>query len=239
MNLLRQAENELDIYEKQVQASTADSTDWKYAKSMIWCLRRLCRAVFPIIEKQGHSDSSYAVLMSMFIQLLWGKPLSALTDNFDEFNEITEEQIDDESNVTLYQSKRVSSFFMRVHKDGSKTFSDIDRVICTDGNTTWTNGYITKYVDSIYPITVPYMPERYIAEVNEYLLYDAPDKGDFDTIELVSIKFPDGTVDTKHSAVFTCHGDMETFEKITKKEFQARKAEVKDKSEEIDNEGRD
>ena len=137
----------------------------------------------------------------------------------DTYTELEKQTLED-------NQREIDELSSRVNLDYNKSYNDVDRVVCYDGRSSWHNGFISRYVNKLYPMEFPYMPERYTVMAKEYLLYDDKSVLDFDTFDIQSIRLPDGTVDTEHSAVFTCHGDMTQWEEISREEFESRKAEV-------------
>ena len=69
------------------------------------------------------------------------------------------------------------------------------RIICVDSenpSNCWSNGFISKIVDELCPIKMPYMPEskEYKVYCKEFLTDRK--NGDFDTIAVFYVKLPDG-----------------------------------------------
>lgn len=97
--------------------------------------------------------------------------------------------------IGSHQCPRMSSLFMKIDNEGNVRYSDVNRVTTrvVSNGTTWHNGLITRIVDEMYPITLPYMPtgKKFVANVEEFL-FD-PANGDYDAIRFVSLIKPDGT----------------------------------------------
>ena len=90
----------------------------------------------------------------------------------------------------------MSALFKHIDVDGTVSYKDVDRVITKklNNNTTWSNAFITKLIDEMYPITFPYMPDKpFVANIKEYLFNTY--NGDYDAIHFVSLKHPDGTLE--------------------------------------------
>lgn len=74
-----------------------------------------------VFQKQGHSGYSAQTVAHLFYKLIKGEPLTPLTDNIDEWNEVSD---------NLFQSNRVSNVFIDKTKDSrpytldGKSFSD-------------------------------------------------------------------------------------------------------------------
>lgn len=93
-----------------------------------------------------------------------------------------------------YQSTRMSSLFKDVYSDETVQYHDTNRVYCMDKNG-WEfyNGFISGFIHGLYPIKLPYQPGNPYIVFTEDFLFD-PKNGDFDTMELISVTLPDGTV---------------------------------------------
>lgn len=88
----------------------------------------------------------------------------------------------DDSDV--YQCKRISSLFKNVYSDGTVKYNDVDRIRCVDINNphnTYYSGLVTKIIDEMLPIALPYMPGKPIKVYCEEFLTDEKN-GDFDTV---------------------------------------------------------
>lgn len=97
--------------------------------------------ILDVFVNQGHSGFSAGYVINAITRLMNWKPLTPLTGNEDEWNEVT---------TDTKQNKRCSSVFM--HEDG--TAYDIDAITVSDnGGITWfRSGRFRK------PITFPYLP---------------------------------------------------------------------------------
>ena len=74
--------------------------------------------IIEVFARQGHSGYSASVTTSIVEKLMRYEPLTALTYNPDEWNDVSEM-----SNKPMWQNKRKSSVFS---EDGGKTHYDID-----------------------------------------------------------------------------------------------------------------
>lgn len=149
-------------------------------------------------------------------RLLNGWNLTAIEDTPDAWNLVA--KTDD---TEKYQCRRCFSLFKDVDKKtGEVTYVDSDRVICTDGKATYTNGFITKLITDEYPITMPYWPNgRYTVHTADFALSAEP--GVFDTMALFDVTLPDGTVVPLNIYFKETEGG---FENITEEEYESRKA---------------
>lgn len=103
-----------------------------------------------IFSKQRHSGFVAYYCLSAFNRLANFKPLTPLTGEDDEWEEVEPE---------LYQNKRYSSVFKR-GKDG-KAYNINGKVFSDDNGETWYySKYSRIYID--FPYTVPESPEEVI-----------------------------------------------------------------------------
>lgn len=99
--------------------------------------------IIEVFQRQGHSGTTGAYTIRLVSRLLGFKPLTPITGEDSEWNEITDK---------LEQNRRVSSVF-RKNKDNSTAY-DIDaRIFSDDGGKTW-----FSRSGSSKPIEFPYMP---------------------------------------------------------------------------------
>lgn len=89
----------------------------------------------------------------------------------------------------------MSSLFKYVAKDGSVSYSDLNRCYCASkekSSINWFNGFISSIYDEMYPITMPYMPNnKPDIIVRDTLLTDRKN-GDYDTIAILYIRRANG-----------------------------------------------
>lgn len=133
------------------------------------------RDILEIIEKfsgQGHSGFSAGYALSVLDRLLRFKPISPLTGEDEEWNEV--------SPRGEYQNKRCSSVF----KNADGAAYDIDAIIVSDdGGITWlSSGRFRKEVT--FPYVVPTFPERVYIEYTE----DVPPGFTGDEYEIITDK---------------------------------------------------
>lgn len=110
--------------------------------------------VMKLIDSQGHSGMYYSLLVNYLERLLNEIPLSPLTDNNSEWSkwEYTNGKKDNRQNL-----RRPSVF---QYADGS--IKDNDRVITYFAEDTipCRTGSDGRIIDKLFPISLPYMPER-------------------------------------------------------------------------------
>ena len=96
-----------------------------------------------VLCKQGHSNWSATYVINMFDRLSHYLPLTPLTGEDDEWNEVSD---------GLYQNKRYSAVF----KNADGAYNVDGKIFSDDGGETW---FTNK--DSRIPISFPYMPPRH------------------------------------------------------------------------------
>ena len=92
-----------------------------------------------------------------------------------------------------FQCKRMSSLFKTIASDGTTTYSDVGRVCGVNANSpdvAFTNGLMTRLIDKLFPITMPYLPatKKYRVFSEDFLV--DPKNGDYDTIAYLYILTP-------------------------------------------------
>lgn len=188
MSMYDWARQEVQLAKAELKRNKNDE-----AQYMIACYDSALRA-YEKLMKDGHSGTSFAITRGILEKLMYEIPLTPIEDK-----EIMWEQIYNRGNESVFRHKRMPSLFKMVNKKtGIIRFSDNDRILCKNPVDTssayFSNGFITKIIDGMFPIEFPYMPtkEKYIAYVTEFLM--DPVNGDFDTMNLVSVKLPTGEI---------------------------------------------
>lgn len=139
---------------------------------------RINNQILEIIEKfskQGHSGFSASYALSILERLLRFKPITPLTGEDDEWNEVYEK-----NGLIHCQNRRCSSVFMDKDKHGNIIHcEDIDAYVVSDnGGITWfSSGRFRKTVT--FPYTPPTHAEKIYIEYigNECeVITDKPDR---------------------------------------------------------------
>lgn len=247
MTLTSWAEKEIELAKKRERGDNNDD-GWDYGCA---CYDSAFKAYKALME-DGHSGMSYSLTIGILERLLHNIPLSPITD--DDFEEVRDhfgqEWLDDCGLISTQQCKRRGSVWKDTHKDGTITYHDNSRYYCQNVNNSWntcTSGRAMKYLDELFPITMPYTPSinKYVIVTDDFL-YDESQKrwNDWDTEAYFEIITPEGEhveLNKFYKIVFS--GEYETipatetvkekqkpiFEKveITKEEYLERKAAVK------------
>lgn len=186
MSMYDWARQEVQLAKAELKRNKNDE-----AQYMVACYDSALGA-YEKLMKDDHSGTSFAITRGILEKLMHKIPLMPIEDT-----EIMWEHVYDHENESVFQHKRMSSLFKKVNKKtGIIQFSDVDRILCKNPVDTssayFHNGFITRIIDGMFPIEFPYMPtkEKYVAYVTDFLM--DPANGDFDTMNLVSVKLPNG-----------------------------------------------
>ena len=196
-NTLKWAEKEVEIWKE----------DYKNDPDVVYisgCVESAMKAFKSLLEDE-HSGMSIRLTRDILNTLIDGKPLTLLTNNKDEWSQISDNE---------WQNKRYSKLFKTVDEDGVPHYRDIGRFVCIDKNNHYfSNGFIFSEVEKLVdPIEMPYYPGQNIRiYVNEYKFTDKP--GDFDTI-FIDECFSTYTGEIKVNAWYT-ENDEGYMQKVT------------------------
>ena len=186
---------------------------------------------FETLCNQGHSGLSIKLTQSILNRLIDGRPLTPIEDTPDVWNDITELK---EDGTVEYQCNRMSSLFKKVHTDGSVEYTDVGRVYGVDihnPDLTYSSGLLTKIINEMFPIKMPYMPasKSYKFVTTDFLV--DPKNGDFDTMALFTLTEPSGEKTMEVNRYFRApeEGEEETYpgwveiseDEYTKRVFRA------------------
>lgn len=177
----------------------------------------------------GHSGMSFGFTKNILIRLMEGLPLRPITDEdfFDNRGEIicleTEEDLRKRGLKSHTQCPRMSSLFREEALDGKITYSDINRYYCIDvhnPNISYANGTAKRIIGEMFPINMPYYPQKGKYKVyTEDFLTDVKN-GDFDTKAFFYCITPEG--EKVEINRFFAEKDHKWVE-ISKEEYEQRK----------------
>ena len=171
---------------------------------------------YKCLEKDQHSGMSWSITTGILTRLMNGLPLTPITE--DDFVGVAKSSLSEE-----YQCSRMSSLFENIAKDGTITYSDIDRQYCVnaDNPKNTFNSWKDKVVDELFPITLPYYPVtgKYKVYTRDFLLNKK--NGDYDTSAVLYIVTPDGEK-VKVNRYYKEDKKTHKFVQISKKEYDAR-----------------
>ena len=191
MSMSEWAKREIEIVCKRERGDKPE-TEWDYGCA---CYESAYKA-FQSLVGDGHSGMSIWFTKNILNRLIDGKPLTAIEDTPDVWNECTWNSKDKRS----YQCKRMSSLFKDVYPDGRVEYHDNNHSYCVNRDDpdgpAWSNGFISRLIHEKYPITMPYYPAAKPMVVYCTECLSDPKNGDYDTIGVWCVLKPDGDKDT-------------------------------------------
>ena len=209
------AKKEVELAMNEAIKSGSDNCSTHY---ICECLKSALKAFNSLLE-DGHSGASVEQTLMFLQRLVRRLPLTPI----DEDTTWVKSNVS-ESGKTTYRCARMSGLFKDVDREGNITYTDVHRVVCVNKDDVqapvWYNGFVSKIVNSIYPIKFPYYPssDPIIAYVSEHT---TSLKEDFDTICIDSVKLNNGeTVDVKR--FFKEDTDSNSWVEIDKEEYTSR-----------------
>ena len=170
-----------------------DSNDFDYGCS---CYKSALKAYKSLVEDE-HSGMSFSFTRDILERLMRHEPLTPITD--DDFKGgsliYSNEDLASMGLKSEIQCPRMSSLFRKETLDGKITYSDVNRaysVNIEDPSDTFSCGMDTNIVDEMFPIQMPYLPEK-----GQYKLYvqtflTNKKNGEFDTRGVIYLTTPDG-----------------------------------------------
>ena len=162
------------------------------------CYKSALKAYKSLME-DGHSGMSFSFTKNILIRLMEGKPLVPITDK-DFFNEdgspaffdMPDDYLKERGLKSEIQCPRMSSLFRKETLDGKVSYTDVDRsyfINIENPSETYTSN--SKFLDELYPITMPYTPDgKYKIYAQTFLTDKA--NGDFDTRGIFYLITPKG-----------------------------------------------
>lgn len=175
MSMLDWAKREVEIACKKENPDRKEG-EWDYGCA---CYESALKA-FECLCGDGHSGFSIKMTQAILNRMIDGQPLTPIEDTED----IWEECPWSKNGEKRYQCERQSSLFKIVYDDGKVEYNDVNRFACiniNNPNSTWHSGLVDQVMKELFPITMPYMPEKPIKVYCEDILTD-PKNGDFDTV---------------------------------------------------------
>ena len=184
------AAREVALASQKEHEGAEDKDDWDYG---VACYESALRA-YRSLERDGHSGMSIQITKSILNRLIDGKCLTPIEDDPDIWTKV---EFGENDPIQHFQCKRMSSLFKDVAEDGTVTYSDVDRVQLINKESPdipFRNGFGTRLIDKMYPITLPYFPadKKFKIIVEEFLTDEK--NGDFDTVGYLQLILPNGEV---------------------------------------------
>ena len=209
------AKKEVELAMNEAIKSGSDTSSAHYINE---CLNSALKAFDSLLE-DGHSGASVEQTLMFLQRLVRRLPLTPI----DEDTTWVKSNVS-ESGIVTYQCARMSGLFKEVDREGKITYSDVHRVVCVNKDNlqapVWYNGFVSRIVNSIYPIKFPYYPATnpIIAYVSEHTTSLSED---FDTMCIDSVKLDNGeTVEVKRFFKEDTEGN--SWIEINQKEYNSR-----------------
>lgn len=196
MSIYNWAEQECRIAcKKENPDFNFDSEDFDYGCS---CYKSALKAYKSLCE-DGHSGASFNFTRRILERLMEGQPLTPITDEdffieCPEYHVMSNKWLAERGLKSEIQCPRMSSLFRRETLDGKVSYSDINRAYCInieEPSETYSSAK-DRVVDELFPITMPYMPEKGKYKVYCQTFLTDKKNGDFDTQAILYVITPDG-----------------------------------------------
>lgn len=222
MEMLEWAKNEVAIASKRERGDNPEN-EFDYG---VACYESALKAFESLLE-DGHSGMSIGFTKAILNRLIDGKPLTMI----ENIEDIWEECIwSKHLPYKTYHCKRMSALFKEVYDDGTVRYHSNDycySVDIDDPKSAWSNGFVSRIIADMFPITMPYVPGKPIKVVVDEFLVN-PQNGDYDTMGvLYCLKEESG--EQKRIEINRYFRESEGDEQgywteISKEEYEARKA---------------
>ena len=169
-----------------------DSDDFDYGCS---CYKSALKA-YKSLAEDGHSGMSFSFTRDILERLMRHEPLTPITDDdFKDGNYLyPDEQLASMGLKSEIQCPRMSSLFRKETIDGEVAYNDLDRAYCIDiekPSDTFSSS-ADNIVDELFPIKMPYLPEKGKYKVYVQTFLTDKKNGDFDTRGVIYLITPDG-----------------------------------------------
>ena len=171
------------------------------------CYESALKAYMSLCE-DGHSGMSFSFTRNILIRLMNSLPLTPIKeeDFFLEDKDVVcgdPDWLKQRGLKSSIQCPRMSSLFRDEYLDGTVKYHDVERYYCFDPQDprfAHHFGFLTKFVDDMFPITMPYTPVvgKYRVETSDWLAEnkgkseEEKKRGEFDTVALWAIHTPEG-----------------------------------------------
>ncbi len=223
MSMLEWAKREVEIACKRENPDKKEG-EFDYGCA---CYESALKA-FESLCEDGHSGMSIGFTKNILNRLIDRKPLTPIEDTDDVWSK--RHRSKDLPYVT-FQCKRMSSLFKKVYNDGHVKYTDVARYYCKDINNpiaSYTSGLVTRMVDEMFPITMPYSPGPSIIVFCEDFLTDR-NNGDYDTKAILYALKYDENGDQKRIEInrffrVSVGDGTGSWTEISKEEYEERKS---------------
>lgn len=169
-----------------------DSEDFDYGCN---CYKSALKAYKSLCE-DDHSGASFNFTKIILERLMDGQPLTPITDEDFEggVSIFSDKDLASRGLKSEIQCPRMSSLFRKETIDGEVTYNDLNRAYCIDiekPSDTFSSS-ADNIVDELFPIKMPYLPEKGKYKVYVQKFLTDKKNGDFDTRGVIYLITPDG-----------------------------------------------
>lgn len=190
MSLQEWAKKEVEIAcERERKASDHSEGEWDYGCA---CYESALKAFNSLCE-DGHSGMSIGYTKQILNRLIDGKPLTPIEDTKGIWEYV---RTNTKKGCRVYRCKRMSSLFKNVYPDGTVKYHDNDRFIIreiSNPEVGWHNRFVCSIAEKYAgEIEMPYFPKGKPIDVYCQECLSDPKNGDFDTIAILYLRFPEG-----------------------------------------------
>lgn len=222
MSMLEWAKREVEIACKRENPDKKEG-EFDYGCA---CYESALKA-FESLCEDGHSGMSIGFTKNILNRLIDRKPLTPIEDTDDIWSN---RHISKDLPYVTFQCKRMSSLFKKVYNDGRVKYTDVGRYYCRDINNpiaSYTSGLVTRIVDEMFPITMPYSPGPSIIVFCEDFLTDRKN-GNYDTNAILYALKYDENGDQKRIEInrffrVSVGDETGSWTEISKEEYEERK----------------
>ena len=211
------AEQEVALAIAAEKEMAKGTDDWAYGAA---CYKSALRT-YQYLARDEHTVYSIQITKGILNRLIDHKCLTPIEDLPDIWTEV---KFSNDDPNKRYQCQRMTSLFKVITPDGTVTYSDVNRVCAVDVDSpdnVFMNGFVTRLIDKMCPIEMPYFPpSKKFKVVRDIFLVD-PKNGDYDTMGLLYFVTPDGQKVELNRYFKEVDGKMTPIEKA---EFEERKA---------------
>lgn len=127
-----------------------------------FCYESALKAFKSLCEDE-HSCFSIKMTQAILNRLLNGEPLTPIDDTDDVWDKSRADITGFLGEKVNYQCNRMFSLFKYIYPDGSVRYHDNNRAYCVNihnPESTYSFGLVSKIIDEMFPITMPYMPGK-------------------------------------------------------------------------------
>ena len=158
------------------------------------CYKSALKAYKSLME-DGHSGMSFGFTKNILTRLMEGLPLTPITEDDFKENEVgaSPDWLKEMGLKSEIQCPRMGSLFRKETLDGKVYYKDVNRSFFVDiENPSDTFQSNDSFLDEMFPITLPYMPQKGKYEIYSQTFLTDEKNGDFDTRGILYVITPEG-----------------------------------------------